>query len=206
MQQREGIGSIRGEPRQRPLCVVHSPCHQILTRTIALMNHTKKSRLWAEEEDQRPQKQSVWPCFPPCFPNLLLSRDRERASQQQQQSTEKNPCAAEVGAFFMAFSYFKPRLTLGINQDWKRQFSQHIWGIYSSGREENFMLKKKNRDFGMIFRRRLNDSFQREWGPLCRLFLWAKTSLPHPLHLSFLKGQAGASALLGIIGKRLTFS
>ena len=127
MQQREGIGSIRGEPRQRPLCVVHSPCHQILTRTIALMNHTKKSRLWAEEEDQRPQKQSVWPCFPPCFPNLLLSRDRERASQQQQQSTEKNPCAAEVGAFFMAFSYFKPRLTLGINQDWKRQFSQHIW-------------------------------------------------------------------------------
>ena len=85
--------------RQRPLAFVcrTQPCHQILlllTRTIALMNHTKKSR---EEEDQRPQKQSVWPCFPLAFPSSSQGTEYvvgKRASQQQQQSMEKNPLAA----------------------------------------------------------------------------------------------------------------
>ena len=89
--------------RQRPLAFVcrTQPCHQILlllTRTIALMNHTKKSR---EEEDQRPQKQSVCPCFPLAFPSssqgteyVVGKRASQQQQQQQQQSMEKNPLAA----------------------------------------------------------------------------------------------------------------
>ena len=105
--------------RQRPLAFVcrTQPCHQILlllTRTIALMNHTKKSR---EEEDQRPQKQSVCPCFPLAFPSSSQGTEYvvgKRASQQQQQSMEKNPLAAE--AFFIASTFLYFKSTKGMNK------------------------------------------------------------------------------------------
>ena len=111
---------IREEPWEKAKAFVccTQPCHQILllTRTIALMNHTKKNR---EEEDQRPQKQSVWPCFPLAFPSSSQGTEYvvgKRASQQQQQ---KNPLAAVVAAeaFFIASTFlYVNQSTMGISK------------------------------------------------------------------------------------------